>query len=112
VIAYNPRFEKAGAGALLMEDSLRRACESGQGTLDLLAPGAAYKYEWADRSVDVCDCAFGISTVGKVYASLYVARVRPAAKALVEKLPAALRRHFASVAGVMFFFLTDRSAVT
>lgn len=99
LIAYDPRFEKTGAGALLMEDSVRRACQSGKAALDLLAPGAAYKFDWADRSVDVGDCAIGLNTAGKLYAALYLARVRPAAKALVEHLPMGLRRHLAAIVG-------------
>lgn len=99
LIAYDPRFEKTGAGALLMEDSVRRACQSGKAALDLLAPGTAYKYDWADRSVELSDCAIGLSAAGKLYAGLYLARVRPAAKALVEHLPKAVRRHLASLVG-------------
>jgi CelD/BcsL family acetyltransferase involved in cellulose biosynthesis len=110
LIAYDPRFEKTGAGALLMEDSIRRACQSGKTALDLLAPGAAYKFEWADRSVDVGDCAFGLSRAGKLYAALYLERLRPAAKALVEQLPKAVRRHIAFVAGVALL-ITPRGEV-
>lgn len=110
LIAYDPRFEKTGAGALLMEDSIRRACQSGKAVLDLLAPGAAYKFEWADRSVDVGDCAFGLGTAGKVYACLYLTRVRPAAKALVEHLPRTMRRSFAACAGLALV-LTQRGEI-
>jgi CelD/BcsL family acetyltransferase involved in cellulose biosynthesis len=101
VIAYNPQFEKAGAGALLMEDSIRRACEGGVATLDLMAPGAGYKFDWADRAIEVRDYAIGLNAPGRLYTSLYVQRVRPAAKSAVEKLPTALRRHFASVIAVL-----------
>jgi CelD/BcsL family acetyltransferase involved in cellulose biosynthesis len=110
LIAYDPRFEKTGAGALLMEDSIRRACQSGKAALDLLAPGAAYKFEWADRSVDVGDCSFGLSRAGKVYAALYLARLRPAAKAMLEHLPKAVRRHIATFAGLALL-LTQRGEV-
>ena len=99
LIAYDPRFEKTGAGALLMEDSVRRACQSGKAALDLLAPGTAYKYDWADRSVELSDCAIGLSAVGKLYAALYLAWVRPAAKTLVEHLPMGVRRHLAAIVG-------------
>ncbi len=110
LIAYDPRFEKTGAGALLMEDSIRRACRSGKAALDLLAPGAAYKFDWADHSVDVGDCALGLSWAGKIFAALYLARLRPAAKALVEHLPMAVRRHIATIAGVALLF-TQRGDV-
>ncbi len=110
LIAYDPRFEKTGAGALLMEDSIRRACQSGKSALDLLAPGAAYKFEWTDQSVEVGDCAFGLRAAGKVYASLYLTRVRPVAKTMVEHLPKAVRRHISTFAGLALL-LTQRGEV-
>ncbi len=111
LIAYDARFENTGAGSLLMEDSVRRACQSGMATFDLLAPGAAYKFEWADRRVEVSDYALGLSVRGKIYTSAYLARLRPAAKALHEHLPAALRRHVATIAGAALF-ISDRAGVT
>jgi CelD/BcsL family acetyltransferase involved in cellulose biosynthesis len=103
VIAYNLKFEKTGAGALLMEDSIRRACEGGLAALDLMAPGAAYKFDWADRAIEVRDHAIGLSTAGKLYTSLYLKRVRPAAKHAVEQLPTALRRHLSTVFAALPF---------
>jgi CelD/BcsL family acetyltransferase involved in cellulose biosynthesis len=103
LIAYDARFERTGAGALLMEDSIRRACQNGQDALDLLAPGNGYKFEWADRTVDVGDCAFGLSAAGRIYASFYLSWMRPAAKSFVERLPSALRRHLAAVIGAALF---------
>jgi CelD/BcsL family acetyltransferase involved in cellulose biosynthesis len=111
LIAYDARFEKTGAGSLLMEDSIRRACQSGIATFDLLAPGAAYKFEWADRVVNVSDYALGLSVTGKIYTSAYLARLRPAAKMLHEHLPTAFRRHLATLAGAAIF-ISDRAAVT
>jgi CelD/BcsL family acetyltransferase involved in cellulose biosynthesis len=92
LIAYDPRFEKTGAGALLMEDSIRRACERGHSALDLLAPGAAYKFEWADRTVDIGDFALGLTAAGRFFNRHYLSRVRPAAKTFIENLPANMRR--------------------
>ncbi len=111
LIAYDAQFEKTGAGALLMEDSIRRACESGMATFDLLAPGAAYKLEWADRVVDVSDYALALNFKGKVYTSAYLARLRPAAKVLHEHLPMAVRRHLATIVGAMLL-ISDRAGVT
>ncbi len=96
VIAYNLQFEKTGAGALLMEDSMRRACEGGLAALDLMAPGTTYKFDWADRAMDVRDYAIGLNASGKLYASLYLKRLRPAAKQALEHLPTRLRRHLST----------------
>lgn len=111
LIAYDQQFEKTGAGALLMEDSIRRACQSGKAVLDLLAPGTAYKFDWADRSVDVGDRVLGLSTAGKLYASVYLTRMRPAAKAFIEQMPAVVRRHICGLAGAAVF-LANRCGVT
>ncbi len=97
VIAYDLAYEKTGAGALLMEDSIRRACESGLGTFDLLAPGGSYKFDWADRAVDVADHAVGLSPIGRIYAGLILKRLRPTAKYVIEHLPMALRRQLSTV---------------
>lgn len=97
VIAYDMAFEKMGAGGLLMEDSIRRACQSGKGTFDLLAPGGTYKFDWADKSVDVADYALGLSMKGRIYAAWVLKRFRPAAKAAVERLPMTLRRHLSAM---------------
>jgi CelD/BcsL family acetyltransferase involved in cellulose biosynthesis len=97
VIAYNLKFEKTGAGGLLMQDSIRRACENGQEVLDLLAPGSSYKFDWTDRAIDVNDYAVGLTAAGRLYASVYLKRLRPAAKQAVEQMPAALRRHVSTV---------------
>jgi CelD/BcsL family acetyltransferase involved in cellulose biosynthesis len=111
LIAYDARFEKTGAGSLLMEDSIRRSCESGVTTFDFLAPGASYKLEWADRVVDVCDYALPLNFKGKVYTSAYLSRFRPAAKVLHEHLPRAMRRHLAAITGAVLL-IGDRAGVT
>ncbi len=111
LIAYDARFEKTGAGSLLMEDSIRRAYQAGMATFDLLAPGAAYKSEWADRMVDVSDYALALNFKGKVYTSAYLARLRPAAKALHEHLPMAVRRHLTTLVGAALM-VSDRAGVT
>jgi CelD/BcsL family acetyltransferase involved in cellulose biosynthesis len=99
LIAYDARFEKTGAGALLMEDSVRRACHTGKSVVDLLAPGADYKFEWADRAIDVTDWVLGRSAAGRLFGSVYVCRIRPAAKALMERLPPVVRRRLSMFTG-------------
>jgi CelD/BcsL family acetyltransferase involved in cellulose biosynthesis len=97
LIAYNLKFEKTGAGALLMQESIRQACQSGNAVLDLLPPGSAYKFDWTDRAMAVNDHAVGLTAPGRLYASLYLKRIRPAAKSSIEQMPATVRRHVSTV---------------
>lgn len=96
IIAYDHAFEKTGAGSLLMEDSIKRACESGYATFDLLAPAGGYKFDWTDRSLPVADYAVGLTWLGSLYARICLKHLRPAIKHLVEHMPVALRRHLSS----------------
>ena len=91
VAVYAPKFEKAGAGALLLEHSLQRALEQGVQQLDLLPPLHDYKLDFAERSVDVHDHAIALSLAGRAYASGYLG-VRRRLKAVVEAMPAPARR--------------------
>ncbi|MFA5949548.1 MAG: GNAT family N-acetyltransferase [Hyphomicrobium sp.] len=92
VIAYDAAFEKASAGSLLMEDSIRRAFAEGCRTFDLLAPGDRYKLQWADKSVEVCDWAKALTPGGLAYANLYLRGVRGYGKQVIAGMPIALRR--------------------
>lgn len=96
VIVYNPAFEKAGAGNLLLEASARDAKAAGFSTFDLLAPGDAYKMEWADGAVAVADHAIPVSVAGRAYTALYLGYLRGRLKSAVRRLPKSLRRTFAA----------------
>ncbi|MEQ1710978.1 MAG: GNAT family N-acetyltransferase [Hyphomicrobium sp.] len=101
VIVYGREFEKAGAGNLLVEESLRRAKADGFDTFDLLAPGDAYKMDWADGAVAVEDFAIELSRAGRLYATVYLGFVRQRLKAVVTSLPASVRRLVASSYGIV-----------
>lgn len=92
VIVYNLKFEKWGAGALLMEDRIRQAMASGAATFDLMAPGDKYKMDWADKTVGVVDWAAPLTLAGRTYVRLYLGFVRNGAKAMIGALPVSLRR--------------------
>lgn len=92
IIVFNLKYESAGAGALVLEDTIARACDSGRRTFDLLAPADAYKLDWADDSVGVDDWALPLTFKGRAYARLYLGLARSAAKWLIGILPLALRR--------------------
>lgn len=92
VIVYNLKFEKAGAGVVLMEQSLRDCFNEGVAAYDLLAPGDSYKLDWADSSVEVLDWVKPLSLAGHVYTRLYLGSLRGKAKAVLKALPQPLRR--------------------
>jgi CelD/BcsL family acetyltransferase involved in cellulose biosynthesis len=92
VMAYAQDFEKAGAGAVLLESLLRTSKEAGVETYDLLAPGDGYKKEWADGAVAVNDHAIVLTLKGRLYARIYLAVIRPRLKAAITSLPSPWRR--------------------
>jgi len=96
VIVYDRAYEKVAAGALLMEESIRRSCEAGLQTFDLLAPAAPYKTDWADGTVEVCDWVVPLSLAGHVYGRLYFGFLRNLVKKAMAASPDSLRRVVAS----------------
>jgi CelD/BcsL family acetyltransferase involved in cellulose biosynthesis len=92
VIVYDRAFEKAAAGALLMEESIRRCCDAGLAIFDLLAPADSYKMDWADGTVEVCDWAVPLSMTGQLYGRFYLGFLPSLVKKSLAALPAPLRR--------------------
>jgi CelD/BcsL family acetyltransferase involved in cellulose biosynthesis len=92
VIVYDRAFEKTAAGVLNLEEAIRHGFTEGLARIDLLAPKAAYKMEWADGAVGIADHAIGLSITGKLYARVYLGMVRDRLKGAVERLPQGLRR--------------------
>ena len=98
VAVYEPRFEKCGTGALLLEHLIDRTIEAGRRELDLLPPRHGYKLDFGDGVVAVRDYAKALTTVGWVYTTSYL-RLRRRLKAAVEALPRPLRQALARAAG-------------
>lgn len=92
VIAYDRAYEKMAAGALHLEEAIRHALTEGLDRIDLLAPKADYKKEWADGAVGVVDHAIGLTIIGRLYARLYLGYVRERLKEAVEHLPQSARQ--------------------
>lgn len=92
VIVFNLKFEKSGAGTLLLERSMRNSFDEGLTVYDMLAPSDAYKLDWSDETVDVIDWIKPLSLKGFAYARVYLGFLRPQAKAAVTAMPPALRR--------------------
>lgn len=89
---YDLAYEKAAAGALLMEDSIRHALAEGMTGFDFLPPAYDYKLEWADTCMEVRDWALPLSAIGQVYATLYLRGLRGVLKHGVESMPLPIRR--------------------
>ena len=64
VIVFNLKYEKAGAGVLLLEDTIAKSFGNGCKTFDLLAPADAYKLDWADGVAGVADWALALTLKG------------------------------------------------
>ena len=92
VIGYDLEHEKTGAGVLALEAVLRHCETAGFTAVDLLAPKAEYKMDWADGCVDVVDYALPVSLKGRACVRLYDGFLRPQAKATLERLPVGLRQ--------------------
>ncbi len=98
VAVFDPAFEKCGAGALLLEHVVETTIRAGRHTLDLLPPRHEYKLDFADGVVQVHDHALAVSTAGWLYARGYLG-LRHRAKAVIEAMPAPVRRLLAKFAG-------------
>jgi CelD/BcsL family acetyltransferase involved in cellulose biosynthesis len=92
VIVFNLKYEKAGAGVLLLERTFAQSFGTNTRTFDLLSPGDSYKLAWADASIGVVDWVIPLSARGWVYARLYLGLARPALKAALDAMPTSLRR--------------------
>ncbi len=92
LIVFNLEFEKAGIGALHLEDTFRAYCNQGGHCVDLLAPDAAYKREWADRNMAVTDYAIPCTLAGRAYTSAYLMGLRKLLKSAQDALPLSVRK--------------------
>lgn len=105
VIVYALKFAKTGAGNLLVEECVRQAKRERFERFDLLAPGDAYKMEWADGAVAVDDVAIALTRAGRYYRAIYLDIIRGRLKAAVGMLPTGVRRvvtaGYAAFAGII-----------
>ncbi len=92
VIVYSLKFEKSGAGVILMEKSLREGYDADISVFDMLAPGDAYKFDWADGSADVYDWVKPLSVTGYTYSRVYLGMLRTRAKQALKAMPQSIRR--------------------
>jgi CelD/BcsL family acetyltransferase involved in cellulose biosynthesis len=91
VAVFEPRFEKCGVGALLLEHVVERTILAGRRELDLLPPRHDYKLDFADGIVVVRDYAVALSTKGRIYTRGFL-KLRRQIKRTIEALPKPLRQ--------------------
>lgn len=92
IIVYALKFERLSVGQILMERSVRNAITSGQRVYDLMAPGDAYKLDWADGSVDVVDWAHALTPRGRAFARFYLGYARGKLKSAVKAASGIMRQ--------------------
>lgn len=92
IIAYDAAFEKGGAGAALMEASIRDAFADGVTCFDLLGPGGGYKDEWTDGAIGLDDWVVATSVKGRIYADAWLGFLRPHLKTAANTMPRKLRK--------------------
>ncbi|MGE0053733.1 MAG: GNAT family N-acetyltransferase [Hyphomicrobium sp.] len=97
MIVFNLAYEKAGVGGLLMEHCISDAFDEDIATFDLLAPGDAYKLEWADSTIGTNDWSQALSLKGSAYVEIYLNRLRGQIKSTLEAVPKSLRKRLNSL---------------
>ena len=92
VMAYDLAYDKLGVGALLFEQGIREAYAERATTIDLMAPGDAYKLDWADASVQVADWSEPLTLAGQAYVRGYLNFARTHIKSAAAALSPVWRR--------------------
>lgn len=98
VLVYNLKYEKSGAGVLLLEQQFRKAYDRGITTYDLLAPGDSYKIAWSDDHVAVADHAVPMTLRGQAFTTLYLNLLRTRLKSAISIMPKPVRQLLSIVA--------------
>jgi CelD/BcsL family acetyltransferase involved in cellulose biosynthesis len=75
-----------------MELALEWCRANGIDIYDLLAPSDEYKRQWSTGAMQVRDYVAPVTAVGRLYADLWLERLRPRLQTLVLSAPAPLRR--------------------
>ncbi len=92
LIVYALKFERTSAGQLMIERSLKTCFDAGIAAYDMLTPADSYKLEWADGVVAANDWTQAWSAKGRLYTDVFIARVRPWVKTLVNRATQTLSR--------------------
>ena len=95
MIVFDLEFEKYGIGMLQFANTIEHTASMDLERLDYLAPHARYKAEWSNAAEPISSYAMANSVRGWLYVNIYLKRVRPVLKDLLQNLPLALRRKIA-----------------
>ena len=101
VIVFNLKYEKSGAGVLLLEQSIRDGYGDKLEVYDMLAPGDNYKLDWSDATEQVIDFIKPLSLAGHAYGHVYLGFVRTRMKSAMSAMPQSLRRIMTSGYGIL-----------
>lgn len=92
------KWEKSGVGVLLLERVIEQAYADGIRFYDFLAPGAPYKFDWANTSTGIADWTMPLTLKGHAYARVYLDIIRSRAKTVIAGLPDPIRKRLAAFA--------------
>lgn len=90
--AYDKSHAKFSVGKIQLELMIKWAVENNISTFDLLVNEGQYKGDWTDTQRNVLQLALPFTATGRVFSSLWLKRLRPAAKLGLEKLGHKKRR--------------------
>ena len=99
VASWDPAYEEASPGKLIMEEVLRAAHARGVEIADFLMPAARYKLTWAEEATPVYDVVLPLTLRGRLTAKLWTGWLRPVAKRAVLSMPAGMRAMLVAVVG-------------
>jgi len=90
--AFNPDYSRGSPGNYLMEQSMGQLCENGEEWFDLMAPAYDYKFKWGSHVTKIRAFGLPINWRGYLYLKLYLERIRPGIKHMLDNLPLPLKR--------------------
>ena len=98
VASWDPAYEEASPGKLIMEEVLRACHARGVEVADFLMPAARYKLTWAEAATPVYDIVLPLTLRGRLTAKLWTGWLRPVAKQAVLALPGSVRARIVKAA--------------
>lgn len=94
---WDPEFEESSPGKLHLGEVIHACADRGIAVADFLIPAARYKLTWAENVVPVADYAVPLTPKGRLYFSIWSAKVRPFLKRMALMTPPRLRSRIAGL---------------
>lgn len=88
---WSPDYEQYSPGKLHQMDVIEACFQLGVRKIDFLKPASRYKMTWTSDVAPVFDFVSPLSFKGKIYASLWLGKLRPLAKRMVLAMPKNMR---------------------